>query len=68
MTYPIEFREAKRDAFCRGCDTKIEKGEHMVTTYSFRNQGQNIHFCVACADEIGRMVKDHENVTLKERG
>lgn len=58
MNNPIEFREAQRDAFCRGCDAKIKKGEHMVTTYSWRNRGQNIHFCVACAEEIGEMVKD----------
>ncbi len=68
MTYPIEFREAKRDAFCRGCDTNIEKGDHMVTTYSRRNRGQNIHFCVDCAKEIGRMVEDRENAMLKAGG
>lgn len=57
MNSPIQFREAQRDAFCRGCDVKIKKGEHMVTTYSLRNRGQNIHFCTACAEEIGEMVK-----------
>ena len=63
MNHPIEFREAQRDAFCRGCDTKIKKGQPMVSTYSWRNRGQNIHFCVACAEEIGEMVKDSPQIS-----
>jgi hypothetical protein len=27
----------------------------MITTYSRRNRGQNIHFCIECAKNIGKM-------------
>jgi len=53
---PIELREAQRDAYCRGCDEVINRGEQMVSTYSFRNRGQHIHFCMSCADDIGGLV------------
>lgn len=55
--YDIKRREAQRDAFCRGCDKTIKKGEDMITTYSFRNRGQHIHFCLSCAKVIGEMAK-----------
>ena len=55
---PITKRQAERNAYCRGCDKLIKKGEEMVTTYSSRNRGQNIHFCVNCAKQIGDLVKD----------
>ena len=45
-------REAARDAFCRVCDGKIEKGELMFSFYSHRNRGQNIHICKSCIDSI----------------
>jgi hypothetical protein len=48
-------RPAERDAFCRGCDITIKKGSLMITTYSRRNRGQNIHFCIECAKNIGKM-------------
>lgn len=53
--YPIERRVAKRSAFCRGCDKAIERGEEMISTYSFRNTGQYIHFCLDCAKLIGEL-------------
>ena len=56
--YPIERREAQRKAFCRGCDKTIKIGEEMVSTYSFRNRGQNIHFCLDCAKEIGELAME----------
>jgi len=30
----------------------------MVTTYSSRNRGQSIHFCMKCAKQIGELAKD----------
>lgn len=63
MSDPIEFRDAQRDAFCRGCDDTIKKGQPMVATFSWRNRGQNIYFCVGCAGEIGALVKDCHQVT-----
>lgn len=57
MTYPIQRREAQRDAFCRGCDKKIKRGDEMISTYSFRNTGQHIHFCLKCAQQMGEMAK-----------
>ena len=57
-SYPIERREAQRKAFCRGCDKTIQVGEDMISTYSFRNRGQNIHFCLDCAKEIGELAME----------
>lgn len=54
-------RKAERNAFCRGCDRTIKKGTDMVTTYSFRNRGQSIHFCVKCAKQIGELAKDNND-------
>ena len=54
---PIVRRPAQRPAICRGCDKQIEKGEEMVTTYSYRNRGQFIHFCLSCATKIGELAK-----------
>lgn len=60
MSDSIKRRPAEREAFCRGCDKKIVKGEDLIYTYSFRNRGQNIYFCVGCAKKIGDLVKDAE--------
>lgn len=57
MTYAIERRKAGRDAYCRGCDAVIQRGEEMVSTYTFRNNGQSIHFCLTCSGLIGQLAK-----------
>lgn len=56
--YDIERRQAQRKAFCRGCDKIIAQGEDMVSTYSFRNRGQHIHFCLECARAIGKLASE----------
>lgn len=56
-----EYRKAERDAFCRACDKTIQKGEYMVSWYSHRNQGMNIHICPTCAIDIGTLVEDKSN-------
>jgi RNase P subunit RPR2 len=61
--YDIKRREAQRAAFCRGCDNVIARGEHMISTYSFRNTGQHIHFCLECAVKIGELAKPQEGST-----
>jgi hypothetical protein len=58
MTNEIERRPAQREAWCRGCDKKISKGEDLIYTYSFRNRGQNIYFCMGCAKKISALVFD----------
>ena len=54
-------RQAERDAFCRSCDRVIKKGEDMVSMYSCRNRGQNIHLCLDCSDFIGKIAKENSN-------
>lgn len=49
-------RPAQREANCRWCDKLITKGEVMVTGYSWRNRGMNIHFCLDCAKKVGELV------------
>lgn len=48
-------RPITRTAYCRGCDGEMESGEIVIATYSSRNRGQHIFFCLACAKEIGQM-------------
>lgn len=55
-----ELRPAERTAYCRGCDKKIQRGEPMVSFYSFRNTGMSIHLCLNCAEDIGELVKEHK--------
>lgn len=59
----INRRQAQREAFCRGCDDKIEKGEEMISTYSIRNRGQNIYFCLKCAKDIGEKENNGNKAT-----
>ena len=61
--YAIKLRQAERSAYCRGCDKEIAKGEMMVSTYSRRNRGQHIHFCLDCTENIGELVKEHKEKT-----
>lgn len=56
MRDEIVRRPAERNAFCRGCDEVIEKGQDMVSTYSWRNRGQYIHFCLDCAKIISKLI------------
>ena len=51
-------RNVERHCFCRGCDKKMNPGEEAIYTYSFRNRGQHIFFCLDCADEISNLVKN----------
>jgi uncharacterized protein YlaI len=55
-------RKAERNAFCRSCDKVIEKGEDMVSMYSWRNRGQHIHLCLDCSEVIGKLAKEKQNV------
>ena len=54
-----EYRSADRDAFCRSCDKVIKKGSSMISWFSHRNRGMNIHICLICAEKIGAMVVEH---------
>jgi hypothetical protein len=58
MSYlDIVRRQTERSAFCRGCDTEMPKGTEIVSTFSWRNRGQHIHFCLPCATKIGELAK-----------
>ena len=61
----IERRVTNRGCTCRGCDTYIYKGDEVIHTYSPRNRGQQIYFCLPCGREIGRLAKPQKRV-LKE--
>lgn len=48
-----EYRLAKQDACCRVCDKLLERNvDYMVTWYSHRNRGQNIHICPKCIKDL----------------
>ena len=56
----LEYREAKKNCFCRGCDVELEKGTKMIATYSFRNRGQHIYFCIECVKEMNGLIYEEE--------
>ena len=62
MSRDIELRNAQREAFCQGCDMSIIPGERMLSTYSMRNRGQNIFFCIGCSEEIKRLLNEEGRV------
>lgn len=55
----FSIRKAERDAFCRACDGPIKKGEDMMSGYSHRNRGQNIHFHLDCVGQMNALVKSY---------
>jgi len=56
-------RQSQQDCFCRVCDKKIQRNtEDIVSWYSWRNRGQNIHVCIPCMQILGKLVKHHETV------
>lgn len=62
MNRDIEYRLAKRDANCRGCDKILEKDKDMmISTYSFRNRGQYIYFCKDCVLLMNKLIEDYES-------
>ena len=60
----IERREAQRTCFCRGCDKEMSRGEEIIFTYSMRNRGQSIMFCLDCAKIIGDLANIEDDVVL----
>lgn len=53
-------RPAERPAICRACDGRIQKGDVMVTMYSWRNTGQFIHFHPECVERMAALVKESD--------
>lgn len=58
MKREIDLREAKRNCYCRGCDVVIQRGETMIATYSSRNTGQYIYFCIDCVKEMNKLINN----------
>lgn len=54
----MERRKVERQGFCRGCDKTLNKGDEIVYTHSHRNRGQNILFCIDCAEKIGGLANE----------
>jgi len=50
-------RNVERDAYCRSCDCLIPKGTTVLSWYSRRNRGMNIHICIPCSVKIGELAK-----------
>lgn len=61
MNYEIVRRKVERESHCRGCDKTLFKGNVIIYTYSHRNRGQNIIFCMSCAELIGKLVEEITN-------
>jgi hypothetical protein len=63
----ITRRAAVRPCTCRGCDGDIEPGEDCIYTYSPRNRGQHIYFCLSCGRLIGKLAKPLKRVLKGEK-
>lgn len=50
-------RPLERAAYCRGCDDEMSKGTEVIATYSWRNRGQHIYFCLTCSATIGKLAE-----------
>ncbi len=61
VDFDIIKRKAERSSNCRGCDKELVKGDDIIYTYSLRNRGQNIIFCMGCAVIIGNLAKGVES-------
>lgn len=57
----LERRKCERTCFCRNCDKEMVKGTEVIYTYSMRNRGQNIFFCLDCAKLIGELANEPED-------
>ena len=56
MEKDIIRRKAKNNCYCRGCDKELKRDiDEVIYTYSIRNRGQNIIFCLSCALRIGKL-------------
>jgi len=62
MDNNIKYRPAGRDAFCRGCDKVLHKGDMLVSMLSYRNRGQYIYLCKCCAEKIQQLMHDHDKL------
>lgn len=50
---------ANSGAYCRCCDSKLPKGTDMISFYSMRERGVNVHLCISCCKEINKQVVLH---------
>jgi len=55
-------RKAERTCMCRGCDKEMKKGTDLIYTYSLRNRGMTIFFCMQCAKIIGELSNEFERI------
>lgn len=55
------YRMAERNAVCRSCNKTIEKGEKMVSWWSYLNSGMWIHLCKDCCASIYTLTLDDKN-------
>jgi len=65
MNRDLEYRPAQREVICRGCDKTLNRGDMLMSTYSFRNRGQHIYFCKECVLKMQQLIEDYENNTKK---
>ncbi len=57
----MEYRQVKREAFCRGCDRKLQRDvDWVVHTYSIRNRGQNILICKNCVYDMVNLIREQD--------
>lgn len=58
----MHYETMSRDGFCRGCDTKMVRGQNKaIKFYSHRNRGQNIIICPECVKEMMDLVVEGES-------
>lgn len=61
-----KLRPAEREAYCRSCDEVISKGTNMISWYSWRNQGMNIHLCLDCVRELKLLLPEGRDQDVQD--
>lgn len=51
----IWLREVPYTVNCCGCDVEMHRGQQMVQTATLRLRGYQVRFCLACAEEVGKL-------------
>lgn len=61
-----KLRPAERDAYCRSCDEVMSKGTNMISWYSWRNRGMNIHLCLDCVRELKLLLPEGRDQDVQD--
>lgn len=63
----MKMKFTKQISFCRGCDEELPINTRVFYTYSHRNRGQHVLFCMNCLEKICAIYEEDLPLFLKEK-